>query len=348
MQKVNENKPLTIYDIAREAGVSPATVSRVMTNRANVSSDKREKVMELICKYNFQPNVLAKSLADARTKIIGIVAADVRNPFFASMFVACEQAAKELGYTVLLCNSLGVKDLEIELLGKLKEQRVDAIIHMGGCVDDQVPYPKYVEAVRQLPADIPFITTGRLEGVDCHMVQIDEDRGMEVLMKHLIELNHKKIALIGGTREIYATYDKQEKYKQLLQEHGLEVDPDLISDDGTYDYACGYREMQKMLDKKKCPTAVIAVNDYTATGVIRCLVDNGYQIPGDISVVSYDNTSIAESMIPKMTSVDYGYEEFGRKLIQTTVDLLEGKQAERLQKITPTLTVRESSGPAPK
>ena len=96
MPKTTESRPMTIYDIAKEAGVSPATVSRVMSNRAKVSSDKKEKVLAVIEKYNFQPNVLAKGLANAGTKTIGVMTADVRNPFYANLFIACEQAAKEL------------------------------------------------------------------------------------------------------------------------------------------------------------------------------------------------------------------------------------------------------------
>ena len=137
-QRNNENKTITIYDIAREAGVSPSTVSRVLTNSANVRSEKKEKVQALIEKYNFKPNALAKGLADTKTRTIGVLAADIRNPYYAALFVSIEKAARETEYTVLLCNSLGVTDTEKELLGKLQEQRVDAIIQLGGRVDDLV------------------------------------------------------------------------------------------------------------------------------------------------------------------------------------------------------------------
>ena len=105
MQKSSENKVITIYDIAKEAGVSAATVSRVLTNNANVRKEKKDKVQNLIEKYNFKPNAMARGLSDTKSRVIGIVAADVRNPYYAEVFVACENAAREAGYTVLLCNS---------------------------------------------------------------------------------------------------------------------------------------------------------------------------------------------------------------------------------------------------
>ena len=344
MQKGNENKPITIYDIAKEAGVSPATVSRVITNRANVSSDKREKVLELVRKYNFQPNVLAQGLANAGTKTIGIMTADVRNPFYAAMFVACEQAARERGYTVTLCNSMDVKNQEIQLLGKMRDQRVDAIIQMGGSVDDLASDEEYVEAVNQIAGDVPFVTTGKLDGTGCYMVRIDDRKCIDLLMNHLLDLNHQRIALLGGSMDVVSTYAKYQRYKQILRENMLEFDQRLVSFDKLYNYEAGYSEIERLLEEKIPFSAVIAVNDQSATGIIRCLQDHGYRIPEDISVVSQDNTMFSEILMPKLTSVDYGYEEFGKLLVDTVIALLEGKNVETLQMVTPTLVVRESSG----
>ena len=118
----NNDKTITIYDIAKEAGVSASTVSRVLTNSANVRSEKKEKIMALIEKYNFKPNVMARGLADTKTHTIGILSADIRNPYYAAMFVACEKAAREAGYTAVLCNFLGDEDAEKKLLVSLQEQ----------------------------------------------------------------------------------------------------------------------------------------------------------------------------------------------------------------------------------
>lgn len=342
-QKNNDNKAITIYDIAKEAGVSPATVSRVLSKSANVRKEKREKVQELIDKYNFKPNALAKGLAATKTMTIGIMAADVRNPYYASLFVACEQAARDKGYTVVLCNSFGEITQEKELLDTMRRQKVDAIIQFGGRVDDLVSSVEYVEEINEVMSSIPVIITGKLDGTRCHAVRIDSMKACELLMNHLIELGHQKIALIGGRKDVLATFEKHQKYKLMLKENMIEFDEELISADGGYDFETGYERMSHMLDKNIVPTAVIAINDFSAIGVMKSIEEHGYRIPEDISVVSYDNTYMAQIATPRLTSIDYNYEEYGKKLIDTTIAMINGEKRDTLRMVTPTLVIRESS-----
>lgn len=348
MHKGSDGKAITIYDIAREAGVSPATVSRVLTRSAKVRPEKKEKVEALIAKYNFMPNVLAKGLADTRTNTIGVLAADIRNPYYASLFVSCEQAAREAGYTVVLYNSLGRTENEVELLGKLRQQKVDAIIQLGGRVDDLVSSVEYVELINDVMSAIPVIVTGKLDGTRCHVVRIDSMKAMELLMEHLLGLGHRRIALVGGRQDVLATFEKSQMYKQLLRENNLLYDPELVMDDGgSYDFETGYRQMNEMLGRRTDMTAVIAVNDFTAMGVIKSLNEHNIRIPHDMSVVSYDNTYMAEMTMPRLTSIDYNYDEYGRKLIDTSIAMIEGRKKDTLRMVAPSLIVRESSGPAP-
>lgn len=345
---VNKDKSaITIYDIAKEAGVSAATVSRVLTNSANVSSEKKEKIQELIEKYNFKPNVMARGLADTKTRTIGILSADIRNPYYASMFVACEQAAREAGYTAILCNFLGDRETEKRLLLSLQEQKVDAIIQFGGRVDDLVSQEDYVELVNRIMETTPVVVTGKLDGTMCHSVRIDSMQAMELLMEYLLGLGHRQIALVGGRRDVLATFEKYQRYKQLLEKNHIAFDPRLVTDGGSYDYETAYREMAQMLDDGVEMTAVIAINDFSAMGIMNCLTQRGYRIPEDISVVSYDNTYMAEMGVPPLTSIDYNYEEYGRKLIDTATALIEGRKVGRLRMVTPTLVERQSSGPCP-
>ncbi len=348
VQKGNENKAITIYDIAKEAGVSAATVSRAMTNSARVKPDKKARILKLVEKYNFKPNALAKGLSDTKSKVIGILAADVRNPYYAELFVACEQAAREAGYTVLLANTLGETQREEEMLQMLRGQQAEAIIQMGGRVDDLVSNVEYVELVNQTMSTTPVIITGKLDGTKCHMVRIDSMATMELLMEHLLSLGHRRIAVVGGSMSVLSTYEKFLEYKQILKENGIPYDPDLVSEEGFYDEKSGYELMNHMLDKDVKPTAVIAVNDPVAAGIMRSITEHGYRIPEDISLVGYDNTYITELLIPRLTSVDYDYEEFGRKLVETAVAVIEGKEVDYLKTITPRLVIRESSGPVKK
>ena len=344
-KKGGEGRAITIYDIARESGVSPSTVSRVLTNRAKVSNGKREEVLKVIEKYNFKPNTFAKGLVETKSKTIGVLTADVRNPYYASMFVACEMAARTEGYSVILYNFLGDVKLEEELLARLLEQRVDAIILLGGHVDELASNTKYVEAVNDVMATTPVVMTGKLDGTLCNSVRINAVRSMELVMEHLFLLKHEKIAMVGGRMDVLSTYEKVLKYKQCLKEKGIKIEPGLIGNDGSYDFNSGYRQMNAIFEKGLIPTAVIAINDYAAWGVMRSIHEHGMEIPKDITLVSYDDTYMAEAANPKLTSVNYNYEEYGKALIKTAIRLVEGDETvPRVHMIEPSLIVRESSG----
>lgn len=346
MQKSSENKVITIYDIAKEAGVSAATVSRVLTNNANVRKEKKDKVQNLIEKYNFKPNAMARGLADTKRRVIGIVAADVRNPYYAELFVACENAAREAGYTVLLCNSQGITKWESQQLSMLQEQRVDAVIQLGGRADDLVSDPEYVEKVNQMISNIPLVVTGKLDGTQCYQVQIDAEKAAELVVEHLAGLGHKRIAFVGGRQDVASTYVKHRKYVELCKKHQIEYRQEYVVD-GDYSYESGYTGMNYLTELEDVPTAVIAINDYTAAGVMRSATDHGYRIPKDLSVVSYDNTSLTELLTPKLTSVDYDYEMLGRRLVDTAIAAVQKSMIPLCQRIMPTLVVRESSAPVP-
>lgn len=346
MQKSSENKAITIYDIAKEAGVSPATVSRVLTNNANVSKAKKEKVQSLIEKYDFKPNALAKGLSDTQSKVIGIIVADVRNSYYAEVFVACEKAAREQGYTVLLSNAFGNMDREMQHLDMMRQQRVAAVIQLGGSVDAVISYPEYVGKVQQITPAVPVIVTGKLDGTECYEVQIDFDRATDFLMEYLFGLGHEKIALVGGRYDVMGTYRKRQRYEELLEKHGISYHEEYVVE-GSYDYESGYIGMNQILALDAVPTAVITINDYVASGVVRSAVEHGYRIPQDISVVGYDNTQIAELLTPRLTSIDYDYENFGRMLVNTAIAASKGIKVPRHQKMRPRLVVRESSGSRP-
>ncbi len=339
----NEGRAVTIYDIAKEAGVSAATVSRVLTNNANVRQDKKDKVLKLIEKYDFTPNAMARGLTDVRSKVIGIVAADVRNPFYSDIFVACELAASEYGYMVLLGNSLGDTMREKLQLEKFQEQRVDAVIQVGGRADDLFPQPDYVEKVRQVTGRIPMVTTGNLEGPRCYQVRINDARCIELAMDHLVGLGHRRIALVGGWLDVSSTQEKFQRYKQLLKQYGILFMPELAGKNSGYDPESGYAAMNDILAQGDIPTAVIAVNDFTAVGVMKSIQEAGLKIPEDISVVSHDNSYITELVMPTLTSVEYHYKHFGEMLVGTAIRAIEGEEPPSCQLIEPELIVRCST-----
>lgn len=336
-------KDITIYDIAKEAGVSPATVSRVLNGTVNVRSEKKEKILEVIRKYNFRPNALARGLSDTRTKIIGMLAADIRNPFYAMVFVACEQAAMERGYTLMLFNSLNHNELEEHYLEKFEEQRVDGVILVGGRVDEVVSDYDYVEHVNRLSNKIPVVITGKLDGSDTYQVNIDQIHAMEVIMGHLLAKGHERIALLGGDSSVKSTVEKRLRYKQLLSKYGILEHDGYVTDHGSYNEESGFAEMNRILKMETLPTAVIAINDFAAIGIIRAISEAGLKVPQDISVVSFDNTYLSNILEPALTTVDYNYQLFGKVMIDSVVDLIEGREVARIQHIPTKLIERSSS-----
>lgn len=341
-----EGRTVTIYDIAREAGVSAATVSRVLTNNANVRQDKKDKILDLMQKYDFKPNAMARGLIDTRSRTIGIVAADVRNPFYAEVFVACELAASERGYMVLLGNSLGDKEREKLQLEKFQEQRVEAVIQIGGRADDMYPQEDYAEKVRQVTNRIPMVVTGSVTGPRCYQVRIDDARSIELAMEHLVGLGHRKIAMVGGWQSVTSTYEKFRRYEQLLAQYGIPLLPELEGMKGGYDPESGYATMNSILAEGNIPTAVIAVNDFTAVGAMKSIREAGLRIPEDISIISHDNSYIAEAVTPALTSVEYNYPHFGKMLVDTAIRAIDGEELPPLQLVEPELVVRGSTAVA--
>ncbi len=341
-----EGRKITIYDIAKEAGVSPATVSRVLTNNARVGADKQRAVQAIIAKYNFRPNALARGLSETRRKVIGIIMADVRNPYYANLFVACEQAAREKGYSLLLENSLGQQKIEEEQLDLMEEQRVDAVILVGGRADDLHSNEAFVEKVNQVSNSIPVILTGRLDGTSCYQVRIDSIRTMDLVMEHLIGQGHRDIALVGGLDSVASSYEKRKRYKQILAKYQIPCRSEYYENFGGYDYETGYSCMEQLLALDRVPTAVIGINDSASVGAMNCIQEHGLKIPEDISVVGYDNTFICNIVTPKLTSVDYNYNDFAEKLVSTVEGIYSSASLPPLQLIEPSLIVRGSTGPA--
>ncbi|BCJ99960.1 LacI family DNA-binding transcriptional regulator [Anaerocolumna chitinilytica] len=334
---------VSIYRIAKEAGVSPATVSRVLTHSANVSDEKRIKVEELIQKYDFSPNAMARGLSSTQSKIIGLLAPDIRNPFYATLAVECERAASERGYILLLSNSMNNMDMEEYHLQKMFEQRVDALILMGGKVDEFVSDEEYVEKMNQIADSTPVVITGKLDGSDCYQVNIDEAQAMDILMEYLISNGHQNICIMGGRKNVNSTYVKRIRYRSSLRKYGIPFRPEYVVETQGYSVESGLEAMNEMFDSKiELPSAIIAINDFTALGIVQSIRQHSYRIPEDISVASFDNTFIADACTPRLTSMGYNYDKFGDALVETAIAALEGKSPLKLQFIPPELVIRES------
>ncbi len=338
-------KNVTVYDIAREASVSIATVSRVLNGTAPVKASTREKINAIIKKYQFQPNAQARSLISKSTGMIGMIVPDITNPFFPEVFKGAEAEARAKGYTFFLCDTEGDYQRESEYLSILKEKRVDGIIFLGGRINLARCSPELAEEVVELSKQIPIVlVNGNLPKGNLYRVMTDEATGAELATGHLIDMGHKDIAFLGGYETMSTTTQKVKAFKKKMKEAGLNVRPEWILHGGL-SIESGKELMGKLIGMKERPSAVLCVNDFTAVGAVKEAIERGLRIPEDISVVGYDDTHLSTAIIPELTTVTQQTYELGKQSVQILNHLINGEKTRKLTLFRPELVVRKSTGP---
>lgn len=335
-------KQMTIYDIAREADVSASTVSRILTNSARVNPDKRERVMELVEKYHFRPNAIAKGLSESHSRLIGMLCPDVCNPFFSSIYAECEKVAYEAGYNVVLNNTSAELEREIAIIQRMAGFRVESLIVCGG-IADWVELPEsYKKALQHCAHQLPIVMTAPRPEMECHQIIPDHAGGMRQAVRHLLSLGHKKIAFLFSHPHIYQTQIKIQAYRQMMAEVGLPIREEYLLNIQTMDVRSGYQGMNLLMSLPEPPTAVIVINDMMCIGAMQAASNLGYRVPEDFSLVGFDDVYLTEMTHPHLTSVHLDFVEYGRMLIDTAIHAVDATPA-REQIIVPmSLTIRES------
>jgi len=333
---------ITIYDIAKEANVSPATVSRVLTGNAKVRPETMRKIEDVIDKYNFRPNSLARSLLQKQSNTIGFILPDINHPFFSTFVQKSEAHALALGYTTFLCNAMNNSENESKYLQNLVEKQVDGIIFLGGRINNTAGDPKHAEEMKQVMERVPVVfVNGQMSGVDAHVVRTDEETGIIKLVELLVNLNHKKIGFLGGVEGISSTDVKKKTYVQAIKNKGIDVSDDWIIGNG-FNIESGEEAAAQLLSLHERPSAVICVNDLVAIGVIKVLTKFGLKVPEDISVVGFDDIYLAKHFPPGITTVTQNYDQLGQTAINILIDLINGQKAEKETIVPTSLVLRES------
>jgi LacI family transcriptional regulator len=347
-------KPVTVYDIAREANVSVATVSRVLNNTAPVKASTRERIMALINKYQFSPNALARSLIKKETGMIGIILPDITNPFFPEVLAGLEQEARNNGYTFFLCDTSSSNydiqaqyQRETQYLNILIEKQVDGIIMIGGRVNLAKCDKELIREVAEVNKRLPVVLiNGNLPGAPLHRVAVDESAGAEMATQHLIDLGHREIAFIGGYKQMSNTLYRVQGFAKTMARNGLAVDKKRVLHGG-FSVEAGKRLMQELLsgsDGGKI-TAVFCANDLIAIGAIKTAVKAGLRIPEDLSIIGFDDIPFAANSIPELTTISLKSNELGRTAADVLHKLITDKKVSRLTSLQPELAVRESTAP---
>lgn len=338
-------KQVTIYDIAKEANVSVATVSRVLNNTAPVKDSTRSKIMRLIDQYQFQPNALARGLSKKETGTIGVILPDVTNPFFPEVFSGIERMARDMGYTFFLCDTLGDYERESQYLNILREKQVDGIIFLGGRINLSRCKPELAEEVVETANRIPLVlVNGNLPGTSLYRVITNESKGAEIATQYLIDSGHRDIAFIAGNDNMSTTAQKVKAFKRIMACNGLSV-PSARVLYGDFSMASGERLMKRILAEAERPTAVFCVNDFTAVGALKAAMKAGVNVPNDISIVGFDDIPLASAIYPELTTIKQQMDQLGSTAVQVLHRLIMKEKVKKLTVIEPELVVRESTMP---
>lgn len=343
---------ITIYEIAKESGVSVSTVSRVLNNSPRVSDKTRAAVMRVIEARHFSPNAIARAMTRQTTRSIGVVLPDITNPYFSALFLEIQRYTLAHGYSVLLYNTLfggasheiGSPFGELQYFDMLKEKRVDGAIVVGGQMDLDTPSEDYVRALNRLNQSIPVVAIGQqLEGCDCLFINRNLGGGVASLLQHLAALGNRRIGFIGGQQGVRQTTERLKAYRATLRALQLPASDELVILSNYY-LEDGYRNMKQLLDRRLPVDAVIAINDQVATGAMRAVRDARLDVPEDIAVVSCDAFPGGEYQYPRLTGLNQQNEYIGKLAILALMSAIQGVRETISINHSPLLVIRESCG----
>lgn len=322
VHRLGNRRPATISDVAAMAGVSTATVSRVLNSNYPVAAATRERVVRAVSKLGYAANANARSLTQSGTGIIGVVVPEIVDPFFGYLIRGLEQASADAGRLLIVSTTGSNPDREMALIDRMRGHRVDAVIVVSGALDD----PSYrrrlaqcAESLDRMGSRLVLCAHPPLSSpTSSRTVTYDNEGGAFAMTEHLITQGHRRIAFVGGNREIPTIARRLEGYLRALRSRGIEPDDALIRTDG-FGRRAGSSIARDLIARGTGTTAIFAVNDTVAAGVYEAIADSGLRIPADISVAAYDDTPLATDLSPKLTTVHVPLEQLGREALRAAL-----------------------------
>ena len=288
---------VTRDDVAREAGVSPATVSYVINNGPRpVATETRQRVEAAIDRLGYHPNAVARSLRLQRTSILGLILPDTQNPYFAEVIRGVEKVTFEKGYSLMLCHSDYDPKREVHYTNVLQTERTAGVLWFPATSD---PQPAYM--LKEY--GIPFVLLDRIVGDPSYPAVITNNfRGGYLAVQHLIQLGHRRIGCIARPIDLYHSQERVRGYQAALSDHGIPIDESYIVRGG-FHLADGHAAASQLFDLDPPPTAIFAYNDFMAIGALRAAPDHHLSIPDDISIVGFDDIPQSSYTYPALTTI---------------------------------------------
>ena len=338
---VIEGKPkkVTVHDVARRANVAIGTVSRVVNGALGVSPEIRRRVLEAIEKLGWAPSVAAQSMRGMSSRMVGFIFSDIRNPLYSAMVKGAEEILSANGFLLVSASSNGDPVREIALIELFRRRRADALIF-------SIEQENNLQVVRAVEASkLPIVMIERDLPIPVNAVGADHLSGTRRAVEHLIQLGHRRIAMISGGRGNRVARDRLEGFTQAMQGAGLTLDEEMLFlDSFASDYA--FRQTQVLLSMKKPPTAIMALGARLFPGVLAALQTRRCKLPEELSLIASNDSDLAEMTTPPVTAIRYDPEAIGREAALLVLDQL-GRANGDVQRIEiPTeLVLRESCSP---
>ncbi|GAQ24625.1 MULTISPECIES: LacI family DNA-binding transcriptional regulator [Tepidanaerobacter] len=308
---------VTIKEVAKKAGVSPSTVSRVLNGSDVVAEDTKEKVMAAVKSLNYRPNFLAQGLKDGKTKTIGLIIPNIRNPIYPVIARGVEDVARKYGYTVILCNTDEDTEIEKESIQKLRKRWVDGLII--------APAAKKVEHLEELEQEgFPMVVIVRKLDIKANMIVIDNFQAAYDAVSFLIKTGHRRIAIVKGNQQLALYRDRFSGYKQALLDAGIPIEYELITGDDSDSIQWsldGYNAVNSLLNRNIEFDAVFATTDLRAIGAIRAIKDHNLRVPDDISVIGFDNLEFSSLIDPPLSTVSQPFYDIGARAASKVLQL---------------------------
>jgi LacI family transcriptional regulator len=335
--------PITLKELAAQSGVHPSTVSRIVNDDPGlrVSAETRARVKRLLEKTGYRPDGMARGLKLRQSFVLGVLVPDVLNPLFAAIFRGVEDAALQKGYTVILSSTDGNQDREREVLLALQSRMIDGVVVASASLRDA--------SVRWLREhDIPHVLVNRYSDQKDYFVGTDDKLGARLATEHLLAIGHRRIAHLAGPRNISTSVNRRRGYEDALKAAGIEPDAGLIVETGFV--GAGVTATHRLLEGRKRPTAVVAVNDVAAVGAYDAAEQLGLRIPADLAITGYNDIPLAARLRPALTTIHVPAQEFGRAAARMLLEqMVAGRDGvKRVNKrivLPPELIVRGSTDP---
>ena len=334
---------VTIKDVAREANVSIATVSRVINNQDKVKPETVQKIKAAMEKLNFHPNALGRNLRKMESRMILIILPSISNPFFSKIVDGMGEVAMNNGYNIMICPTKFQINAQKRYMNLIATRQAEGAVFLACEPQDK--------EIVDLCEHYPVLQCGDYnEKLNLPRISIDNKMAAYQVTKYLLDMGHKRIGFIGSVNNSVSSLQRLEGYKEALRNAGVGIDETLIAfADSDYSYTSAGVVVRKMLDKEKRPTAVFAISDIMAIAVMNAAKEMGFGIPDNLSIFGFDDIEMASMTEPKISSVNQSNYIMGKRAMRMLLDILENRELpERQVYVEHQLLIRGSTGAAEK